>query len=1396
MIFPNETDEPSPQDVAIAIQSFLPQIANILLNHNMDQVENQVNYTGSQLQPDIAASQTTMSSPQQESESEKMEETTSGQFSTHPQFPSSSPLGIRICYDKRCLESGDDEKHPSPEDEALSNISMLSDRLKQMRFYSLVDENVLENVIRCQRMTLDSSPTNSPLHVQALISVAEHLYIRFERKRDKSDLDEIIALLRIAIGLQHHEYPNRPVHMHLLGKCLQLRFLECSRGKRKPQDLDEAIEHLRNCVQAYPGQFKSACVLTECYGMRFVDSQRLSDLEEAINYGFKALHLLPSNHPNRRLPLELLGVGFESRYQLLGDLHDRRTAIEMTKQAILLYPPGNLRVLPLTAKYIDYLDESFQEQEDVPDVTFAIDQLKDCLEWRGLRGKNRVKALNSLGKALRLRFRHDSSTATLEESVAYHQRALALQSPDDPERSDTLRCLITAYTSSHSDEGLSDQYLSGMMRCARELMRLHPHDSHKDSGILRLMAIMQDSFFKSQGRIQDLEEAISLLRDGALMTNDDKARHTLVFNLACALMNHFNWTGNLDSLEEAITQLRQTVVPGCNEPRDQASSLNMLGVSLMNRFKHYGDHNDLEESIHNMRTAAMALKTDGWKAMSNLAAALITRYEHCGELQDLDEGITTFREVMHQKPADEEDEAMALNNLGAALMMRYHILNNAPDLHEAIPYIRRSLSLRQVGNPSRAATLNNLAKVLELRDSVGDMAEAIACLREVLQIRPSHHPERSTNLHNLAGCLQKQTEGKGLEMLNEALDCNLQGLVLRPLGHPKHAESLVCVAKSFSDRFRAQQDVRDLDEAILYGHNALSISSSNPMGANWLGKLASDYMTYSTLPGHEDKAQQALTLYDMATDFATSSVHDRFHVSLEWVAASQLDVSSLLPGYKKCLKLADRYLLVKSSILARRRLALPQMPLSLASDAASCAIEAGQIETAVEFLEQGRTLLWTQMGRYRTSLDSLRFVDPGLAGRLEQLNRELETSSMTISQDQRSTIAIEEEAIKYRQLSAEWDTTVEKIRQLNDFENFLKVTPYALLKQGSAHGPVIIINISQRRSDAIIIHQSRSPVILPIHNARPEDIDRLSSKFSDALLPSTSARNRKTMVIAVLRILWEDIVAPVVNKLQELGVSPGSRIWWCPTYKLSSLPLHAAGQFKGKHSSLVDLYISSYTPTLTALNRSSSALTYPQRSHPAPQFLLVAQASAPNQPHIKSVLNELKMIKQIIPSANVLEDEEGGPEAVLATLQDHHWVHFACHGTQDLEESFQSRFHLKAKCLSLLDIIQSNLPNAEFAYSAACHSAAGDITRPDEIIHLAAGLQFAGFKSVIGTLYAMADVDGPNVAEEVYRYMFRRSGGENADFRDAAVALNHATKKLREMQVPVERWINFIHIGA
>jgi hypothetical protein len=467
------------------------------------------------------------------------------------------------------------------------------------------------------------------------------------------------------------------------------------------------------------------------------------------------------------------------------------------------------------------------------------------------------------------------------------------------------------------------------------------------------------------------------------------------------------------------------------------------------------------------------------------------------------------------------------------------------------------------------------------------------------------------------------------------------------------------------------------------------------------------------------------------------------------------------------------------------------IPKTLASDAASHAIEARKLDTAIELLELGRNLIWKNVRGYRPPLQELRRIQEGkdLADEFGRISHQLEHLAKSFDSEQfggQVEVPFDQQHQKHLMLSKKWENVVDRIRQLEGFADFLKVVPFSALKKAAAEGPIIIVNISDHRSDAIIVRESDIPVLVPLPKALPDVFASMASQFSN---PNFSKAPDFSMKLRpILRNLWELIVGPVVDKLTVLNVAKKTRIWWCPTSHLLALPLHAAGTYTVSQKPLPDLYISSYTPTLATL---IAARTVGARSSP-PRILVVGQ----QEPFLR-VAEEIHIIEQLGNSMEVVVGK--GPHKAsdaVDRLLSHSWAHFACDGHRH-SQPFDSSFELHAgEHLALSDLIDARLPNAELAFLSTCHVSAPDIQEAsEEIIHLAAALPFCGFRSVVGTMWDAADIDAPQVTQDFYRHMLRESR-EVADFKESAMALNFATKEMRKRKLPLGRWVNFIHIGA
>ncbi|KAN0141133.1 CHAT domain containing protein [Lactarius tabidus] len=250
-----------------------------------------------------------------------------------------------------------------------------------------------------------------------------------------------------------------------------------------------------------------------------------------------------------------------------------------------------------------------------------------------------------------------------------------------------------------------------------------------------------------------------------------------------------------------------------------------------------------------------------------------------------------------------------------------------------------------------------------------------------------------------------------------------------------------------------------------------------------------------------------------------------------------------------------------------------------------------------------------------------------------------------------------------------------------------------------------------------------------------------SSKYDDTLA-------------SVLAELYELIGKPVMDRLHQLRVPEQSRIWWCPTSVFCSLPLHAMGPIPSPDSEpryFLDLYICSYTPSLSALIQSRNR-DFGSRSSVRPSVLLVAQTD----PSLPTVGGEIQVVRALDTDVTNLISAAATPTTVLDSFQHHQFVHFACHGTLEAGKPFESGFELYGgDRLTLLEIVRSHLPTAEFAFLSACHTA--EVTEGcviDEALHLTAAVQYSGFRSVVSTMWAMMDEDGPDLAENFYKALF------------------------------------------
>ncbi|KAG2040978.1 CHAT domain-containing protein [Suillus americanus] len=883
-----------------------------------------------------------------------------------------------------------------------------------------------------------------------------------------------------------------------------------------------------------------------------------------------------------------------------------------------------------------------------------------------------------------------------------------------------------------------------------------------------------------ENHFQDIDTTVSLFRDTLALRPQSHPNHPLsLYNLTLALSWRHHEKCTAADIRKAAklyhellplcpegTYLRRIVVNGCNNLAIDAS----------------------DEGIY-LRRVVLELCPLGHqlrpRALDKLSWALSSRFGQHGSIDDLDTSIQLGREAVSLCPEGHADLYVYLNNLAVSLVSRFNHQGKHNDLDEAISLHEKVLCLRQVGHKYRDFSLNNLGNApiahFYKHGDIDVITRAVSLYREALVLFPPGHPRRENTLHNLALALVTRYEKLDVsEDLNEAIDRYREFLQFRRLDDPERHVNLFNLSSVLCSRFTHTQKTEDVEEAIALCQESLAaLSSLHPHRYFSYMRLQVAYLTRYRILHDPADLLLAVEHSRLASRHPTQGFPDRIKEAIEWAyQAEGYQHESALEAYQMCFELFDSHVMTRSSIISQREAATAfNGAQSLPVDAASCAIRRDNLRQAVELAEQGRGQQWSLASRLGTPLEHLKFASPQLAQRLSGLSKRLSHAQGSAGSADPATA--DRAATEYRRLTREWETVV---------------------------GPVIILIASQYSCSAIIIPTSGEPHHVPLPSITLADLNILKDRFTRAIRQASrmNPAESRTDLIVLLRIIWDEIMLPIVNVLEYvLKLKRRSRIWLCPTAAFTSIPLHAANPFltkadrSAKEPCLEDLYICSYTPTLSALVRSRQMM----KKRVTPSFVTIGQGQpgAGKGKELLAVDSELELVHKLVPavaSRTTISGDAATRADALEALQQNTWVHLACHGKQDRMQPYNSHFVMRDEHLTLLDIMEKDIPHAEFAFLSACHTAVGDEKMPDEVIHLAAGLQFSGFKSVIGTLWEVDDSVAKHVVEAFYKYMFKDSeDGDVMDCTKAAWALNCATHVVKT-KVPLEQRMVFIHIGV
>ena len=852
------------------------------------------------------------------------------------------------------------------------------------------------------------------------------------------------------------------------------------------------------------------------FSRRFDQTGDIFDISKAISVENRLVACTPKGDPNLPGRLANLGISFYTRFECTGDVSDISASISARERAVDLTPKdGEDMISLLTGLGASYMSR-FSLTQDRYDLFKAISIQENAVKLQSDEDEDLPYNLNALGESLMRRFEHEGNLHDISEAILSQERGVRLTPDDDEKLPGRLSNLGNSYLCRFQHSGVISD-ISEAILLQQKAVNLSS-ESHKDMPIL-LNGLGSSLMlrFEYTGNHLDIEVATAHLKKAArLAPEGHELAPAVLNNLGIALWGCFKCTGNSSDISDAISAHQKTL--SLISASDKANCLNNLGVSFSRRFEEYGNLLDICEAISALQESISLTEEHHPKMptrLNNLAAAFMGRFEQRGDLADMSNAISAQQRAVDLISEDHASKPILLDTLGSSLSGRFQKTKDLKDISESISNHERAVESTSKDHINLPLFLNNLGISFRFRyEQTGDLediSKAISAQKRSIEITPKSHPYLPTWLNNLGRSLMVSYKAtKDMKTISDAIAAQKTAIQHTPEGHGLMSDLFRCLADSYLSRFEQTEDHLDLETALSnYRQSADEISGPPSIRL--------------------DAAKQWATLA-FKTNALESEVMTAFSTAIR--------LASQVAGLEQTIEMRYSQLILNIS--------------DLSTSAAAAALSFGRHETALEWLEQGRCLVWSQINSLRTPLDDLRDHDQLLADSFLEVSRALEKSGsrteLRISDNEdniQNKMFLQNEVRKHVKLARRWEELLHEIRSTNGFCDFLQppnVT--SLLSRLPKTGPVVIINAHSTRCDAIaLIPGAKAAIHIPLDKFSYTEASRLEGLLNQTrkgrsleeeevqLRRGVRVLSKRETLGKILFILWMHIVKPILNKL-------------------------------------------------------------------------------------------------------------------------------------------------------------------------------------------------------------------------------------------------------------------------
>jgi tetratricopeptide (TPR) repeat protein len=746
--------------------------------------------------------------------------------------------------------------------------------------------------------------------------------------------------------------------------------------------------------------------------------------------------------------------------------------------------------------------------------------------------RERTDLLKALADALLDEYKVSRSVEMIEEAIAVYEGIAHSRSSDHQQRAEVVHDLGVALGSFCLHHGEDWPWTRGR-RCIellRESLELRPPGHPwRDEALHHLASFIRLVKYKDASeRRHQLAESISLGRDALeLRPVGHPERYKSLISLALSLGQFYQFGADQQALEEMIAVQRQVVQMSPPGHELRPNVLGNLAIGLELSFEQCGSIERLTEGISLYRECLL-LHPIGhhqrYRTLDNLARALCLSAQLHGASELFFESISLHREALELVPADDPERWRIMGNLSEGLMHTYlYGCGSSGAISEAVNLHRESLHERQLlDSPLLDNNMSDLAECLAVRFDMyqtrEDLLEAISLQRQALHLRSIGHRQRPQSLNRLANLLCRPE----CRSWAEALALFREGLKLCPSGFSNRAPLLSDMSRCFLE---PSSSFFDLKEGIVVVSEAHSdqFCHVNIRLKYAVSNLRRVEQAYNASTGglrsidDDDISNRILDLYIEVIGL------------LPRVAHFGLDHSTRLQA------------VIGSDEIAR--------------NAAARAVLLGRIPQAVEMLEEGRGVFWSQTLHLRAAgFDGVPDRDRQELERLLQL---LYISTRRAQGLEISVTQREQDLESRRKLNEEAEALITMIRGYPGLARFLMPAAFADLVRALPSGYVVILNSSALGQHALLLNSATGlATSLELQASHREfDSDTIRSQVDRNALREESNESAwddtRAMKLSVgrlrslddtLALLWNSIVRPVVEKLHIEVCATGTTV--------------------------------------------------------------------------------------------------------------------------------------------------------------------------------------------------------------------------------------------------------------